>query len=67
MKKSVQILKNGELFKCFTIVQSAEIVFFESLTPMLFVPCVRNNMLCAAPFPFKYLDEIPRKDLNHGN
>lgn len=44
-----------------------DVAFFESLTPMFFVPFVRNNMLCAAPFPFKYLDEIYRKDLNNGD
>jgi hypothetical protein len=31
--------------------------FFEKLLPLFYVPFVRNNMLSAKPFPFKYLDE----------
>jgi hypothetical protein len=31
--------------------------FFKELLPLFYVPFVRNNMLSAKPFPFKYLDE----------
>lgn len=43
--------------------ESTDASFFEDLLPFFFVPFVRNNMLCASPFPFKYVDEFWRSQI----